>query len=236
MEILERLQDRIPDTGHVQRIVLFGRETEARYLSGVLVRLPSGHEFPLHTHPISEDCFFVLSGSGEFLEPSGRFPIDAPAGVWIPAGHPHGLRAGSSGMLEVGFQSPADHTAVPFEEALHPHLCSSLVTSSFAASPPPAVSCGQWSSVFPGRTAWRHLDADFTVLASSQSVTIDSGDFEWVIVVVSGEIEIPGPPLRRLPAFSAIRLDPDGSLAMRATASPTLVIAVKAHVNGRTHR
>src|SRR6185436_18742502 len=98
MEVYERLQDRIRDTGQVQRIVLFDRETGARHLSAVLVRLPSAHEFPLHTHPISEDCFFVLSGSGEVLEPSGRLPISAPAGVWVPAGHPHGLRAGSSGM------------------------------------------------------------------------------------------------------------------------------------------
>ena len=227
MEVYERLQDRIPDTGQVQRIVLFDRETGARHLSAVLVRLPSAHEFALHTHPRSEDCFFVLSGSGHALQPSGRFPIAAPAGVWIPAGHPHGLCAGSSGMLEVGFQSPPDHTAVPFKEALAPP--SSLVTSSLQSSLPPAMSLGQWSSVFPGRLAWRHLDAEYAVLASSQSVTIDSQNFECAIVVASGEIEMLSPSLRRLPAFSAIRLDPRSSLRLRAAVSPSVLIAVKVY-------
>jgi quercetin dioxygenase-like cupin family protein len=139
MEVLERLQDLVPDdAADVRRIVLFGPQTGARDLSAVLVRVPSAHEFSLHTHPGSEDCFFVLSGWGEALEPNGRFPIAAPAGVWIPAGHPHGLRAGSGGMLEVGFQSPADHTAVPFEGVSAP--ASALVTSSLPPSLPPAGS------------------------------------------------------------------------------------------------
>jgi hypothetical protein len=130
-------------------------------------------------------------------------------------------------MLEVGFQSPPDHTAVPFEEALDPP--SSLVTSSLQSSLPPAVSPGRWSSVFPDRLAWRHLDAEYAVLASSQSVTIDSQNFECAIVVASGEIETLSPPLRRLPAFSAIRLDPRSSLRLRAAASPSVLIAVRAY-------
>lgn len=157
MEILERLQDRIPDTGRLQRVVLFGRETGSRDLSAVLVRLPAAHEFLLHTHPGSEDCFFVLAGSGEALEPSGRLPIAAPAGVWIPAGHPHGLRAGAEGMLEVGFQSPADHTAVPFGNTGGNELRSSLVVYSYRSAPAPGTSPGKWSSAFPERGA-RHLD------------------------------------------------------------------------------
>lgn len=223
MDVYERLQDRIPDTGQVQRIVLFDRETGARHLSAVLVRLPAAHEFALHTHPGSEDCFFVLSGSGHALQPNGRLPIAAPAGVWIPAGHPHGLCAGSSGMLEVGFQSPPDHTAIPFVEALDPP--SSLVTSSL----PRAVSPGEWSSVFPDRPTWRHLDAEYAVLASSQGITIDSRNFECAIVVASGEIEVLSPSLRRLPAFSAIRLDPRSSVSLRAVAALSVLIKVKAY-------
>lgn len=67
-------------------------------MSAVLVLLPAIRDFALHTHPMSEGCFFVLSGSGEALEPAGRFAVSAPAGVWIPTVCPHGLRAGSGGM------------------------------------------------------------------------------------------------------------------------------------------
>ncbi len=102
MDILESLQERLPETGALQRIVIFGSETGAQYLSAVLVRVPAGHEFPLHTHPRSEDCFFALAGAGAATEPGRALPIAAPAGVWIPAGHPHGLAAGPEGMLEVG--------------------------------------------------------------------------------------------------------------------------------------
>src|SRR4030095_2447351 len=148
MEIHERLQERLPDTGQVQRIVLFGRETGARHLSAVLVRLPSEHEVPLPTHPRYEDLL-VLAGSDEALEPGRRLPIVAPAGVWIPAGHPHGLRAGSEGRLEVGFQSPPEHTAVPFEGTPGAGLPASLVTSALRSSPGPSPSPGRWSSGFP---------------------------------------------------------------------------------------
>jgi quercetin dioxygenase-like cupin family protein len=228
MEVLERLQERVPETGLLQRIVLFGPETGARHLSSVLVRLPSAHEFPLHTHPVSEDCFFVLSGSGEALEPGRRLPIVATAGVWILAGHPHGLRAGAEGMLEVGFQSPAGHTAVPFGDPPDGDPAPSLLTHRLPSSPPAGMSYGQWASAFPERRAWRCLDAEYSVLEASQSLTVGSGDFESAIVVASGKIALTDPPMRRLPAFSAIRLDPGSSLALQAEASPTLLIAVRA--------
>ena len=104
MDIIESLQERLPQSDELQRVVLFGRETGSSSLASVLVRIPPGERFPLHTHPTSEDCFFVLSGAGYAIEPSGHLAIEAPAGVWIPAGHPHGLAAGASGILEIGFQ------------------------------------------------------------------------------------------------------------------------------------
>jgi quercetin dioxygenase-like cupin family protein len=85
VETLESLQDRIPESRTLERIVIFGPETGARHLSAVLVRVPAHHEFPLHTHPSSEDCFFALSGAGEAIEPGRAVPITAPAAVWIPA-------------------------------------------------------------------------------------------------------------------------------------------------------
>lgn len=223
MEVLADLQHRLPESGEPQRIVLFDRETGAHNLSAVLVRLPGAREFSLHTHPTSEDCFFILSGDGEAIEPGRRFPIAAPAGVWIPPGHPHGLRAGSGGMLEVGFQSPPDHTAVPFGAERNADVKPSLVVSS----PPAVASRGQWSAAFPGRSSWRYLEARYVALDPSQTLTIDSRDLEWAVVVASGEVELCGPRDRSLSAMSMIRLDPEASLTVRATAF-TLLIGVNA--------
>ena len=228
MEILERLQERFPEVGRLQRLVLWGPETGTRHLAAVLVRVPAAHEFPLHTHPESEDCFYVLAGSGEAIEPGRRLPIAAPAAVWIPAGHPHGVRAGPAGMLEVGFQSPANHAAVPFEDSTGSDFPSALVTQPLPTCALPGASHDPWSPAFPERRTWRSLDAAYSVLESSQSVTVGCQDFEWAIVVASGEIELTHRPSRRLPAFSAIHLDPGSSVALRAAASPTLLVAVKA--------
>jgi quercetin dioxygenase-like cupin family protein len=226
MDILERVQERVPDTGELQRVVLFDRDSGARHLSAVLVRLPAGHEFALHTHPASEDCFFVLSGSGEALEPGGRLPIAAPAGVWIPAGHPHGLCAGSSGMLEVGFQSPADHRAVPYDETRDAGRARALLTSAHPA-PSRAGAPRRWQPAFPERS-WRHLDAKYSLLEASDTLTLGAPDLECAVVVASGEVELGGPVRRRLPAFSAVHLDPGRSLSLQARVSPTLLFAVEA--------
>ena len=222
VEVHANIQHRLSDPREVQRIVLFDRETGAQNLSAVLVRLPGAQEFSLHTHPRSEDCFFVLSGDGEALEPARRLPISAPVGVWIPRGHPHGLRAGPGGMLEVGFQSPADHTAVPFAGNPAADIAPALVTSSQLATASP----GQWSAAFPGRS-WRYLDAQYAALEPTQKLTIESHDLEWAVVVASGEVELGGRPERSLAAISVIRTEPGSSLTLRATA-PTLLIGVNA--------
>src|SRR4030095_12217984 len=95
---------------------------------------------------------------------------------------------------------------------------------------------GPCAATFPERRAWLHLDANYAVLEATQSLTIDSRDFEWVIVVASGEIELTTPRLRRLPAFSAVRLDARSSLALRVMESPALVIAVEARTAPRGDR
>jgi hypothetical protein len=87
---------------------------------------------------------------------------------------------------------------------------------------------GPWAPAFPERVDWRHLDAEVSVLDSSRGLTIGFQDFECAVVVASGEIQLSDPVSRRLPAFSAIRLDPGCSLTLRATGSPTLLYAVKA--------
>lgn len=195
MKTLEQLQTLLAETGQLQRIVLFDTESGARHLSAVLLRVPPAHEFPLHTHPESEDCFF----------------------------------AGSTGMLEVGFQSPANHTAVPFEGSRDASFASSLITRSLPSTMSPLASHGRWTSVFSQRRTWHWLDAEYSVLRPSQAVPFGSQDFESAIVVASGAIAFTHSRSRSLPAFSVIHLDPGSSLLLEATAPGTLLIGVKAH-------
>lgn len=131
-------------------------------------------------------------------------------------------------MLEIGFQSPADHAAVPFAAERRADVESSLAVSS----PPAVASPGQWSAAFPGRSSWRYLDAQYVALDPSQSLTIDSRSLEWAVVVASGEVELCGPPDSVLSAISVIRLDLGASLTLRATAS-TLLIGVSARAEDR---
>jgi quercetin dioxygenase-like cupin family protein len=223
MEVLEALGDRVPERGELQRVVIFGPETGAHHVSAVLVRVPAGHEFSLHTHPRSEDCFFVLSGTGQAIEPGRSLPLAAPAAVWIPVGHPHGLAAGSTGMLEVGFQSPADPTAVPFDaRQLAPANPGLLVSDlAFAAR-------AQWVPVFPSRREAKYLDAFHAMLGPSGCVTAEARGFELVVIVASGAVELAGAARRRLDAIGALRLSPGSSIELRALQSPALLLGVRA--------
>ena len=108
MLIIESLQERFVETSELQRTVILAPVTGAHHVLAVLVRVPAHHEFPLHTHPDSEDCFFVLSGVGEAIEPGRMFPISAPACVWVPSGHPHGLAAGAADSLCLVFEDHAE--------------------------------------------------------------------------------------------------------------------------------
>jgi quercetin dioxygenase-like cupin family protein len=224
MEVLERLAARVPEGGALQRIVLFGEETGAHHLSAVLVRLPPGHEFPLHTHPGSEDCFFVLSGSGHAHEPGRRLPIDERTGVWIPAGQPHGLSAGPAGMLEVGFQAPAGHRAVPFDGA-DGSPPGALLVQPLARGDAPR---GGFAPAFPGRAAWRWLDVEHALLDPPAGIAAGWPGFECAIVLAAGALEAAGAGSPRLEAFAAIRLAPGESLRLRAAAPGTHLIAVRA--------
>jgi quercetin dioxygenase-like cupin family protein len=222
MEILEALGDRVAERGELQRVVIFGPETGARHVSAVLVRVPAGHEFPLHTHPRSEDCFFVLSGAGHAIEPGRSLPLVAPAAVWIPVGHPHGLAAGSTGLLEVGFQAPADPTAVPFDARQKAPANPGLLVSDLRSA-----ARGEWVPVFPSRREARYLDAYHAMLGPSACVVAEARDFELVVVVASGAVELTG-AARRLDAIGALRLSRGSSTELRALQSPTLLLGVRA--------
>ena len=228
MEILESLHDRLPETGKLQRIVIVSPETGARYLSAVLVRIPAGHEFPLHKHPLSEDCFFALSGGGEAIEPRASVSISAPSGVWIPKGHPHGLRAGPAGMLELGVQAPSDPTAVacdPHAEAL---TTPGILTQALFANPGSTGSSEEWIPLFPTRPGPRYLDPCYAALGTSGRLVAQAGKDELLIIAAQGVVKLTGAGDRRLSALGALLLNRGAAVNLHAVEGPALLIGIRA--------
>ena len=228
MEILESLQDRLPETGKLQRIVIVSPEAGARHLSAVLVRIPAGHEFPLHTHPLSEDCFFALSGGGEAIEPGTSIAIAAPACVWIPVGHPHGLRAGSAGMLELGVQAPPDPTAVACDSHVDASLPPGLLAEVLSQSPESTAGSAEWISLFPNRRGQRYLDPCYATLPASGRLVAKAGEGELLVIVATGAVQLASD--RRLRALSAFLLNPRTGVELRAFEAPALLLGIRARV------
>lgn len=228
MKILESLHDRLPETGKLQRIVIVSPETGVRYLSAVLVRIPAGHEFPLHTHPLSEDCFFALSGSGEAIEPGASISISAPSCVWIPVGHPHGLRAGPAGMLELGVQAPPDPTAV----ACDPHAAAAttpgLLTQALSASPGSTGPSAEWIPLFPRRPGLRYLDPCYATLSTSGRLVAEAGEGELLVIAAQGAVNLTSAGDRRLSALGALLLNPGAAVTLHAVEGPALLIGISA--------
>jgi quercetin dioxygenase-like cupin family protein len=233
MLISDSLHDLVHAGSAVERVVLLGPDRKGSHLSAVIVRIPPRHEFALHTHPASEDCFFVLAGSGEVFEPgAAALPIAAPAGVWIPAGAPHGLRAGGDGMLEIGFQAPPDPTAVPFgpDAVREDDAVSGLRTESI---PIRSDATGDdepwWTPTFPDRGEFRFLDVHHSVLSASQELPVAAGGGELVVVVASGAVAVTGSPAeRRVEPVAIIHLSGADEVTLRALETPTLLHAVRA--------
>jgi len=222
MKILDHLDARVPDRDALQRAVLLGPNADSSNVSVVVVRIPPGREFPLHTHPGCEDCFFVLSGAGEAFEPARRLAVAAPAGVWVPPGHPHGLRAGSEGMLEIGFQSPPDPTAVDYDPGEGSVACR-LQAASLETDPRHDRTAG-WRAVFPQRDGWRYLDPHYASFARLQRVTAGTDECELVVVVGRGAVDHEG---RRLDAVAALHLGPGERAALVALEAATLLLAIE---------
>ena len=187
MKILESLQDRIPATGGLHRAPILDPEGDSSRISAALVRVPPQHEFPLHIHPHSEDCFFVLSGAGEAIAPDQRIGISEVAGVWVPAGVPHGLAAGAPGVVEIGFQSPPGPTVEAIDS------CSAgdgIVVASVALEHEQGQKTSEWRPVFAERPGWRHLDPQCCCLGASQQLHAVADGSELLVVVARGEVEV----------------------------------------------
>lgn len=224
MKILNSLQDRVPETGSLQRAEVFGPDSGASHISAVIARVPPHHKFPLHIHPRSEDCFFVLSGTGETFSPSQCFPISEVAGVWIPPGVPHGLEAGASGILEIGFQSPLGPT-VEFIDLPAPGNCPYGITGT-AISLQPATT-PQWRSVFPDRPGWQYLDPQYCLLETSQQIRAVADGCELLVAVVRGAIRL-GESVARVSAIAVIQFSTGESEVLHALESGTLLLGIRA--------
>jgi len=223
VQVIDSLRDVRGAADRPARVVLAGPATGARWLSAVVVRLPPGRAFPMHTHPDAEGCFFVLAGGGEALGPGGPLPLAELSGVWVPHGVAHGLRAGESGMVEIGFQSPADPRVMPIEVGNAFAGAECILTAALGGDPPdPEAS--PWRPAFPGRAVWRRLDARHAALARGHEIDVEAVGGEVMLVVLRGAVAADGGI--RLSAAAAIRLDEGEHARVRALEPGTHVLAV----------
>jgi len=230
MKILDSLLDRIPNTGGFERAVVLDPTDGDSRVSAVLARVPPHHEFPLHMHPHSEDCFFVLSGRGEIIGLDRRFPIAAVAGVWIPAGVPHGLAAGAQGVVEIGFQSPPGPTWSRDEAGFLHSRRDGIVTASISDATELSRTAAEWRSVFEERPGWQYLDPRCCWLETSQRVHAVADGCELLIVVVRGAIELRG-TAARVGAVAIIQLIGGESEELCALERDTLLFCIRTAVS-----
>lgn len=226
MKILESLQDRVPETGNLHRTVVLGPDSASSYVSVVLVRVPPQHEFPLHIHPRSEDCFFVLSGEGEVFNSDERFPISEVAGVWIPPGVPHGLKAGTLGILEIGFQSPLGPTVEPIPSpapAKYPH---EIIAASIPCEPELIPA---WRPVFAERPGWQYLDPQYCLLEQSQQIHAVADGCELLVAIVRGAVKV-GESATRVNAIAIVQIRAGESEVLHALETGTLLLGIRASV------
>jgi len=190
--------------------------------------VPPHHKFPLHIHPRSEDCFFVLSGSGELIGVDQRFPISEATVVWISVGVPHGVVAGPSGMFEIGFQSPPDPTASLMEVQSASPWPDGMLAQSLLAHTQSAGPWADWLPVFQGLTS-RYLHPHYSVLDTSQKLRAEADGYELTVIIARGAIELPELS-KHVGAIAALQFSPGEAAELRALESPTLLLGIRARV------
>jgi hypothetical protein len=131
-------------------------------------------------------------------------------------------------VLEVGFQSPPDPTVVPFEPRGTARPSPALVAASVSLNAAPGDRRPQWLPVFRLRRQRRRLDPYYATLRASESLLAEARGFELVVVVACGAAELPGAARRRVDAVGALHLGPGAAVEVRALASPTLLLGIRA--------
>ena len=199
------------DVNSFTRTALPLDEPARRYLSVVVAAIPANTAFPLHLHPVSEDLFVVVSGSGHLMESDRKRPLSRLDAVWVPPGHAHGLTSEREGVLEIGCQVPPDDTSADVAVPQHTLSPGHAIIAPVKSRTP---TCGEpsWSSVFPAshRQRIRLMSAP---LRAAQQLVAPSGPSAGAIIVVRGAGQIDGHILRTL------------AVAVYADESPPCVIA-----------
>jgi quercetin dioxygenase-like cupin family protein len=230
VKILKSLQDRIARTGGPHRVVVLDPGSGASRIAAVLVNVPPRHQFPLHTHPHSEDCFFVLSGAGEAFSPDQRFHISEGGGVWVPAGVPHGLATGALGVLEIGFQSPPGPTVESEDSGTPGNYPHGIVATSISPRPGLSQELPEWRPAFAKRPGWRYLDPRYCFLEMSQQIHVVADGCELLVVVVRGAVEL-GELKSRVSAIAVIQLSVGESEVLHALEANTLLLGIRAQAS-----
>jgi mannose-6-phosphate isomerase-like protein (cupin superfamily) len=227
VKVLESLQDRIPEIAGLHRAPILEPDRPTSLISAVLVRVPPQHEFPLHVHPRSEDCFFILSGAGEVFGQNQRFHVSEVAGVWVPVGIPHGLLASAVGVVEIGFQSPPGPTVEPIGPGAPGTTPYGIVASSISVGPEVGERTGQWRPVFAERFGWQYLDPQCCCLEPSQQIRAFADRCELLVVVVRGAVELRD-IAARVSALTVIQLNTGESEVLQALEPNTLLLGIRA--------
>ena len=193
-------------------------EPARRYLSVVVAAIPANTAFPLHVHPVSEDLFVVVSGSGHLMESDRKRPLSRLDAVWVPPGHAHGLTTEREAVLEIGCQVPPDNMSADVAMPQHTPSPGHVIIAPVKSRTPGEPS---WSSVFPAsrRQRIRLMSAS---LRAAQQLVVPSGPSAGAIIVVRGAGQIDGHILRAL----AVAVYADESLpCVIAQDDDTLVVA-----------
>lgn len=225
MRVLRNLQDRVSRSGRVQRVVVIDAASDGSSATAVVVWVPPRHKFPLHLHPASEDCFFILSGTAEILSPQHCVVVDELSGVWVPPGVPHGLVAGAQGILELGVQSPPGptigHTG---REVVGSRKLS---TASIARSSSRLGRQPRWQPVFDMCAEPQVMTVRFGLLCDrTQSVEAVAGNDELLLAVVRGSVQI-AQVRGDLQALSILQLRPGEAMTLHGSTEQALLLEVR---------
>ena len=227
MQVIDCLQHRISDEESVNRVELLSSHDDNEQVSAVFIRVPPKHEFPFHVHPNSEDCFFILSGSGEVFDTEKSFSVSGVSGVWVPPGVPHGLSASASGVIEIGFQSPSGPT-LNTSESSSGNESQGVVTASISSGRDQVSESNQWLPIFINRIGWKYFNPHYCSLKKSQQIQVAAEDYELFVVVVRGSLQF-NKQAENVGAIAMVHLKVGESEVCHALEEDTLLLGVRVY-------
>jgi quercetin dioxygenase-like cupin family protein len=178
VQVATHLRELSTTGGFTRTPVQLGSTLDQR-ISAVVVAIPPGGTFPLHSHPHSEDLFVLLNGDGFVVEPTRRTRVSAFDVVWVPSGLSHGLVAGDTGVVELGFQAPPDSTPSPARDSDGPSQLQVLPLF-------PAAQGSRFGPVLGGAL----LSARPAHILPGEERTIESGSNGSVVALLTGQVRL----------------------------------------------